>query len=206
MRPFEAAAALATALALLAPDDAHAAVTRDAERRALVVDGRAAFAEELQHGGERFVIAGAGLLRWRWVVKVYAASYYFGEGVKADPAGDVPQRLEIEYFVGLDGPDFGKAAEKLLADAYPEEVLAPLRERLDTLARAYVDVKPGDRYALTYQPGRGTELTLNGRSLAVVPGADFARVYLSMWTGRKPIDPGLRDAILGKDRPPVVAR
>jgi hypothetical protein len=134
-------------------------------------------------------------------VKVYAASFYFGEGAPRDPEADVPRRLEIEYFVKLDGPDFGKAADELLADSFPKETLAPLRERLDALSRAYVDVKPGDRYALTYLPGRGTELSLNGNPLAVVPGADFARVYFSMWVGEKPIDAGLRDAILGRGRP-----
>lgn len=166
-------------------------------RADVVVDGRARFPEALEHGGQRFVLAGTGLLRWKWIVKVYAASFYFGEGAAPDPEADVPRRLEIEYFVGLEGPDFGKAADKLLAEAHPESVLAPLRERLEALARAYVDVKPGDRYALTYLPGRGTELTLNGRPLALVPGADLARVYFSMWTGKRPIDGGLRDALLG---------
>lgn len=192
--------ALIAALAL-APVAALASVTRHPERPALVVDGRATFDEALVHEGTRLELAGAGLLRWKWVVKVYAASFYFGEGAVLDPEADVPRRLEIEYFVKLDGPDFGKAADKLLADSFPEETLTPLRERLDTLARAYVDVKPGDRYALTYLPGRGTELSLNGKPLALVPGADFARVYFSMWVGEKPIDTGLRDAILGKDRP-----
>jgi hypothetical protein len=163
---------------------------------AVTVDGRAVFPGQLEHGGTRFSLSGAGLFRWKWVVKVYAASFYFGEGVEPDPTSDVPRRLEIEYFVGLDGPDFGKAAQKLLADGFPPEVLAPLQERMERLHRAYVDVKPGDRYALTYLPDRGLELALNGRPLALVEGADFARVYFAIWTGRKPIDTGLRDALL----------
>lgn len=57
--------------------------------------------------------------------------------------------------------------------------------------------RAGDRGTLTYLPGRGTELTLNGRPLALIEGADFARAYFDIWLGPDPIDAGLRDALLG---------
>jgi hypothetical protein len=172
----------------------------DRAREEVVVDGRAAFPVEVQRDGERFVLSGAGLFRWKWVVKVYAAAHWFGDGAARDPQADVPRRLEIAYFVPFDAEDFGRAADALLEEAFPAETLAPLRARIDRLNRAYLPVKPGDRYTLTYLPGRGTELALNGRPLDVIDGADFARVYLAMWTGAKPIDSGLRDALLGRDR------
>lgn len=189
MRPL-ALAALAAAL-LAVPVPAAAAVT---------VDGRATFARTLEVSGEPLVLSGAGLFRWKYVVKVYAAAFYFGEGATTDPEADVPRRLEIEYFVSIDGPGFGRAADELLKDNLRPAELAPLRERLDRLHAAYVDVKPGDRYALTYLPGRGLELALNGKPLALVEGEDFARAYFAIWTGRSPIDRGLRDALLGRAR------
>jgi hypothetical protein len=70
-----------------------------------------------------------------------------------------------------------------------------LRDRLAHLHAHYEDVEPGDRYALTYLPGVGTELSKNGRRLAVVSGSDFAAAYFSMWLGDDPIDAGLRDAL-----------
>lgn len=158
---------------------------------------RVAFPRAMEVPGARLVLEGAGLFRWKYFVKVYAAAHYVGEearGVTAD--ADVPRRLEIAYFVGISGKDFGKAADELLADALPPERLAPLRTRLDDLHRAYVDVKAGDRYALTYVPGRGTELALNGAPIALIPGADFARAYFGIWIGQRPIDGGLRDALL----------
>jgi len=164
----------------------------------VTVDGRAHFAERLEVGGEPLVLSGAGLFRWRYMVKVYAAAFYLGEGAGPEPQADVPRRLELQYFVGIEGPGFGRAADELLKDALRPEELAPLRDRIDQLHDAYVDVKPGDRYALTYLPGRGTELALNGRPLALVPGEDFARAYFAIWTGREPIDRGLRDALLGR--------
>lgn len=158
---------------------------------------RAAFPRAVEVPGARLVLEGAGLFRWKYFVKVYAAAHYVGEEARGRPAdADVPRRLEIAYFVGISGEDFGRAADELLADALPPDRLASLRSRLDDLHRAYVDVKAGDRYALTYVPGRGTELALNGAPIALIPGADFARAYFGIWIGKRPIDDGLRDALL----------
>jgi hypothetical protein len=60
---------------------------------------------------------------------------------------------------------------------------------------AKANVAPGDRYALTVLLGVGTELSKNGRSLAVVAGSDFAAAYFSTWLGDDPMDAGLRDAL-----------
>jgi hypothetical protein len=150
-------------------------------------------------GDTSLQLKGAGLLRWRWVVKVYAAALYVGDrSVPFDPASDAPRRLEFDYLVSIERAGFGKAADELLARNHPPEELAPLRERIARLHAAYVDVKPGDRYALTYVKGRGTELTFNGERLALVEGDDFARTYFSIWLGREPIDGGLRDSLLGR--------
>jgi len=160
---------------------------------------KASFARALEVDGVRLVLEGAGLFRWKYFLKVYAAAHYVGaDATERTAEADVPRRLEIAYFVGISGKDFGMAADELLGEALPPERLAPLRERLDRLHRAYVDVKAGDRYALTYSPDRGTELSLNGRPLVSIEGADFARAYFGIWIGRRPIDTGLRDALLSR--------
>jgi hypothetical protein len=162
-----------------------------------VVLEKASFPRTLEVPGARLLLEGAGLFRWKYFVKVYAAAHYVGEEARGRPAdADVPRRLEIAYFVGISGKDFGRAADELLSEALPPDRLEPLRSRLEDLHRAYVDVKAGDRYALTYVPGRGTELALNGAPIALIPGADFARAYFGIWIGTRPIDDGLRDALL----------
>jgi len=159
---------------------------------------RVAFAEAVEAPGPLRLI-GAGLFRWRWVFKVYAVAHYLPpEVAEAGPSADVARRLEFAYLVDIGRDDFGRAADELLARTFPPEALAPLRGRLDRLHAAYVDVKPGDRYALTYLPGRGTELSHNGRPLAQIEGADFARAYFAIWLGEAPIDADLRDLMLGR--------
>jgi hypothetical protein len=57
-------------------------------------------------------------------------------------------------------------------------------------------VQPGNRYSLTYIPGKGTELALNGVPQGVIEGADFAAAVFSMWLGPKPISESLKKDLL----------
>jgi hypothetical protein len=80
-------------------------------------------------------------------------------------------------------------------------------------AQAWADVTVGDsrfaehfdpaadlprRLEFSYLPGTGTELTLNGRRLALIEGADFARAYFAIWLGHRPLDEPLRDRLLAR--------
>jgi hypothetical protein len=50
---------------------------------------------------------------------------------------------------------------------------------------------------LTYIPGRGTELALNGEPKGIIEGADFATALFSIWIGQKPIDESFKQQIMG---------
>lgn len=164
----------------------------------LVVDG-VAFTRSYAGEGVSLRLHNAALLRYKVFFRGYVVGLYLPDG--ADPAaalGDVPKRLEFHYFWDIPGPEFGKAGERVLARNVDGPTMKALRDRLDRIDRAYRDVKPGDRYALTYLPGKGTELSLNGAPLLVVEGADFAAAYFSIWLGGKPIDDGLKKELLRK--------
>jgi hypothetical protein len=100
------------------------------------------------------------------------------------------------------GADFGKAGDEILKRNVDGRTFAILRPRLDRINSLYRDVKPGDRYALTYVPGVGTQLALNGTEIGVIDGADFARAYFRIWLGEDPIDIRLRDQLIGCRRAP----
>ena len=138
-----------------------------------------------------------GLLRYRWIIKAYVAALYLGSGVTAGAVfADVPKRLEIHYFYAIDGEDFGPAADTTLRGSLDAATLARLAPRIAAMNALYEDVVPGDRYALTYLPGIGTELSKNGVPRGTVPGADFAAAYFSIWLGKKPIDRDLREQLV----------
>lgn len=158
------------------------------------------FADSIQVGSLKLPLHNAALLRYLKFIKAYVAALYLSEGVTPDNVlADVPKRLEINYLVSIKGTDFGKGAEPTLQLNQTPAELAKLRSRIDRINAIYRDVKPGDRYALTYLPGRGTELALNGTSLAVIEGADFAAAYFGIWLGRNSIDDRLkRDLLKGR--------
>ncbi len=137
------------------------------------------------------------LLRYKVFFRGYVVGLYLPEGTGPSEAlRDVPKRMEFSYFWSIPGGEFGKSGEEVLSRNVDGATMGRLRERLDRIDRAYRDIRPGDRYALTYLPGKGTELAWNGTPLAVLKGADFAAAYFSIWLGPRPLDEGLKKDLL----------
>lgn len=147
----------------------------------------------------RLQLTGAGVLNYLAFFKAYAGALYMPASVAAEDALEpVPKRLVLSYYRAIKGKDFANATRKKIADNVTAGQAKRLESRVDLLADMYRDVQPGDRYALTYLPGEGTALTLNGESLGIIPGDDFARAVFSIWLGDDPIDENFRDLLLGK--------
>lgn len=174
--------------ALLAAPGAAAATTEVAGER---------FADRIGADEAGLDLCSAHLFRWKRIVKAYVAALYLRDcSVLPERPQEMPQRLELAYQRGFSAPQFAEAADTVLERSFPPRVLDPLRERIARLHAAYRAVETGDRYALTWRPGVGTELALNGEPLVVVPGADFAAAYFAIWLGADPADKGLRDRLL----------
>ncbi len=145
----------------------------------------------------RLTLNCVGLLRYMRLIKAYVAALYVEDGAPSDAVlTDVAKRIEIEYFHAISAADFVRAGDQILAQNVDAGRLEALRPRLERMNSLYADVQPGDRYALTYTPGRGTELALNGQPLGVIEGADFAAAMFSIWLGPQPIDTSLRSQLL----------
>lgn len=169
-----------------------------AAAREAVVEG-VRFAPTVQAGATQLTLNNAGLLRFRFVIKAYVAALYLGDGVTpAQALGDVPKRLEAEYFWDIDGVDFGPVTLQGIARNVDAATLEQLRPRIERFGSLFIDVKPGDRYALTYLPGRGTEVAHNGRALGVIEGADFAAALFAVWLGPDPLDEDLKTSLLAR--------
>jgi len=164
--------------------------------RAMTVAG-VTFAPEVTIGDATLPLRNAALLRYLVFIKAYVAALYLPVGLAPERAlDDVPKRLEISYLVAIRGEDFDKGAAPVLRRNLSSAELGRLQQRLDRLNAAYRDVQPGDRYALSYHPGLGTELSLNGTPLVTIEGADFAAAYFGVWLGREPIDADLKRSLL----------
>lgn len=159
--------------------------------------GAVAFADRVSAGETALVLNGVGLFRYAIVFRVYAGALYLAPGVGPERVlDDVAKRLEVQYLRAFKAPEFGTAGDDVLARSLGAEVLKPLHERLARMSSLYEDVKPGDRSALTYVPGRGTELSVNGRSKGWVEGADFAAAYFTIWFGQLPLSESFKAELL----------
>ncbi|MDJ0991274.1 MAG: chalcone isomerase family protein [Desulfobacterales bacterium] len=143
-------------------------------------------------------VRGQALLRYMVFIKAYAGVLYMPSDVDSDQVlGSVPRRLELAYFHAIAAEDFAKATAKKMAENVSPAEMIDLASRLEAFNALYRDVQPGDRYALTYLPGQGTELSLNGQPLGVIPGEDFGAAIFSIWLGPQPIDRGFKKDLLG---------
>jgi len=142
-------------------------------------------------------LTGAGLFRY-WGFKAYTGALYLEDGASInDVLADKAKRIELEYFRSIKGKDFGPATDKSIARNVDTDTFNRLRPKIEYHNSLYVDVKPGDRYSLTYIPGRGTELALNGEPRGLIEGAEFAAAVFSIWIGAEPISSSFKDQILG---------
>lgn len=155
------------------------------------------FGDQYKIGDTVLKIKGAGVLRAMVFAKVYAGALYLPENCPSKMAlSDVPKRLEVEYFRSIAGDDFGPAINKKISENVDPQTYERLRPRIEYHNSLYQDVQPGDRYALTYIPGKGTELALNGEPKGIIEGADFAAALFSIWLGPRPISSSLKKELL----------
>jgi hypothetical protein len=143
-------------------------------------------------------LTGVGLLRY-WGFKAYVGAFYLKEGASLnDFMSDTAKRIELEYFRSIKGKDFGPATNKSIAKNVDSKTFDRLRPQIEFHNSLYQDVQPGDRYSLTYVPGRGTELALNGEPKGIIEGAEFAAAVFSIWLGPKPMNESFKKQLLGR--------
>ena len=156
------------------------------------------FSDTFMADNTKLRLSGVGLLRY-WGFKAYVGALYLEEGASIDDVmSETTKRIELEYFRSIKGKDFGPATNKSIAKNVDSKTFDRLRPQIEYHNSLYQDVQPGDRYSLTYVPGRGTELALNGEPKGIIEGAEFAAAVFSIWLGPKPMNETFKKQILGR--------
>jgi hypothetical protein len=165
--------------------------------------GGVQFAEDLYVSDVRLKLLGTGYYYYKIFIKVAAAALYLDESVAASqsPAeiifSDVAKRLEMQYFWGVKASDLVAGSTALLNRNVPEKQRSKVQTEIDRMFDLYQNIAAGDRCAVMYMPGAGTSLLYNGKRLGIVPGAEFAATFFSIWFGEKPLDSSLKRKLLG---------
>jgi hypothetical protein len=121
-------------------------------------------------GGEVLKIRGAGLLKL-FFFKIYIPTLYLPSDITSrDVLDDVPKKIEYYFLSDMKAEQFTESGEHILQKNASDDELARIRKRIDAINILYRDVGEGERYLLTYTPGKGTELALNGKVLGRIEG------------------------------------
>jgi hypothetical protein len=133
-----------------------------------------------------------------WSIDVYSAALYTEPEVDTidEVLGDTPKYLVLSYHRSLEKQNIVDNSEHILK-SNPNNNMSALRERLDRLYENYSDVKDGDKFSMSYIPGKGTTLYFNGQPKETFPGVDFQRAYFGIWLSKSSVDEDFTQELLG---------
>jgi hypothetical protein len=150
--------------------------------------------------GQKLVLNGAGL-RKKFVIKVYTGALYLPakqSNAAAILGADAPRRQVMHFVFDVDKGKIAEAWEEGLEDNVPNAA-ADVKSAFATLASWMEDMKDGQEIVMTYVPGTGTTVTVNGKNKGTLPGKAVSDAILSTWIGPKPGPGGdFKKAVLGQ--------
>lgn len=162
------------------------------------------FDDKTSLAGTELVLNGAAL-RTRFMLKIYAIGLYLprsGNTAEAVAASSGPKRIQITTLRDLGAAEFADALVDGLKRNHTEAELAKMQPRIDDFRNAIIALKStpaGSQIRLEWLPGSGTRLSVGNEARGKdIPGEDFYRALLRIWIGEKPVDPDLKEALLGK--------
>ncbi len=151
-------------------------------------------------GGQPLVLNGAGI-RTRAVFKVYVASLYVpAKATTLDAVlANGPRRIQLNLLRNLSGDQLSDAVIDGMKDNNSAADMAAVKAQVDqfiAIAKAFGDLKEGSVVTLDYVDG-ATKVGFNGAEKGTVPGEAFNRALTRIWLGDKPVQPDLKQALLG---------
>jgi hypothetical protein len=149
--------------------------------------------------GQSLVLNGMGL-RKKFVIKVYVGGLYLPvreKNAQKVLSGDAPYRMVMHFLYGVSKDQMCEAWTEGL-EANTPNASAEVEKAFTTLCSWMEPIDKGNRIVLTYLPGEGTTVEVNGKTRGTIPGAPVADAILATWIGPKP-GPGedFKTAVLG---------
>ena len=152
---------------------------------------------------QKLLLNGAGL-RKRAFFNVYVIGLYLPE--KKAAAADVigaggAKRVVIHMLRDVGADQFGDALMDGMKDNHAEaemKGLEPRAKQLVAIMSEMKEAKKGMRITLDWLPGKGTQVTVEGKPAgAPIQGEDFYKGLLRIWLGDNPVQADLKKALLG---------
>jgi hypothetical protein len=151
-------------------------------------------------GGKTLDLNGAGL-RKKFVVKVYVGALYLAEkskDAKAVIAADQPKAVRMTFLRDLTKDQVMDAFKEGFEKNSAKQANALMPKLAEAGKALPARLKEGSTMIVTYVPGKGSTLGMEGDAMATIEGKDFADALFRNWLGDAPADENLRDGMLGR--------
>ena len=150
--------------------------------------------------GSPLVLNGGGI-RKKLFIKIYVGGLYLpakNNNATAIMGADTPRRMVMHFLYSVSKDQMCEAWSEGL-EANTAHPTAEVSGSFKTLCSLMEAIPKGNRLVLTYVPGTGTTVEVNGKMKGTLPGKATADAILSTWLGPKP-GPGedFKNAVLGK--------
>jgi len=151
-------------------------------------------------GDKSLPLHGAGL-RKRVFFKVYVGALYLearGATAEAIVAADAPKLVRMHFLRDVAREDVLKA----FREGFEKNSGAAAAQALASLAQVEKaippEVKTGQVLLVSYLPGAGSSVGVEGGASATVAGKEFADALFRNWLGSEPADADLKAGMLGR--------
>ncbi len=158
-----------------------------------------ALPETMTAGGQELKLNGAALLK-KLVFRVYVVALYLPVPVHEAEAvvnPDVPKVLILHFLRAVRREDLTLPLEGDFARNAGEKGTRA-GEQIRKLLRVITDMKKGDRMTFTYEPGKGSTITMTDGTTATFEGKDFADSFLLLYLGPCPPKEEMKRRLLGR--------
>jgi Chalcone isomerase-like len=150
--------------------------------------------------GQSLVLNGMGLRKEYAFVKVYVGGLYLQQKEKSAAkvmSSDEPRRIVMHFLYSVNKDQMCTAWNEGLERNTPNAP-ADVKKGFQTLCSWMEPIPKGHELVLTYVPGEGTTVEVNGKSKGTLPGKPTADAILGTWIGPDPA-PGadFKKAVLG---------
>jgi Chalcone isomerase-like len=155
--------------------------------------------DTVQVGSTTLVLNGLGL-RTKYFVKVYVAGLYLEQkssDANAILKADATKRIVMHFVHSVSKNQIADAFDESFSENAPDARTSQKAD-VERFFSALEPLKNGDEMTLTYVPGTGTILMVNGKEKLTIAGSAFGQMLFSVWLGPKPPNAGLKKGILGQ--------
>lgn len=157
--------------------------------------------EKVHANGQDLALNGAGL-RSIAFFKVYVASLYLPS--KSNNATQIldsmtTARMNLRIMRDIEADTLYGALKEGFNANVPESEMAVMQPRLQQFAaimRKVGSSHPGDVITLDFHADN-VSIAMNGNNLGTLAAPRFGRALLSIWLGERPVESGLKKALLG---------